>query len=637
MADKDILADAQQEFSLCEEHESVNRTAFLDDIKFAKLGEQWPEAIIEDRRKENRPCLTVNRQPAFIRQVVNDARQNKPSIKVHPADSNADPETAEIYNGLIRNIEVTSKADVAYDTAFDFAVSGGFGYWRVNTDYSCDDTFDLDLRIERIVNPLSVYGDYLSTTADSSDWNQAFVTELLGVAAFEQKYKGAEKVDWEGDYAGLKAPWTEDKSILVAEWWTREKVKRPILALSDGTVVEASFYKAKKDEYDAAGITVMGQRDAMTHKVRQRVLTGAEVLEDNEWGGKYIPVVPVYGDEVNVEGKRYFRSLIRDAKDAQRMFNYWRTASTELVALAPRVPFIGPVGAFKTEAKKWATANTANHAYLGYDGAVAPQRQPLDGGRAAGALQEALVASDDMKAILGIYDAALGNRSNETSGVAIRARQREGDVSTFHFIDNLSRAIEHTGRILVDLIPTVYSGQRMLRVLGVDGSPSNVPLGQPVQQQGPSGEAVSRVYDLSRGKYDLTVETGPSFTTKREEAAASMSEFIQAFPAAAPVIGDLLAKNMDWPEADEVAKRLKAMIPAAAGANPELQKAQGEMQKLAQENQALKADRAIDMEKVRIDGFKAETERLKVIHEIQQPTQLPRMADAAPVNSATYR
>jgi hypothetical protein len=342
MTDEQLLADAKDAFALCEEAEAENRAEALDDLRFAKLGEQWPEHVRLQRIKDGRPCLTINRQPAFIRQVVNEARQNRPSIKVHPVDSEADPAIAEIYDGLIRNIERTSKADVAYDTAVDGAVSNGFGYFRINTDYADEGSFDLDLKIERIANPFSVYGDPLSTASDSSDWTQCFVTEVLSHEAFKARFKNAEAVNWsDSGYVRLPAPWAQEKSVLVAEWWRRERVKRPIVALSDGTVLEASVYAKQKDVLDAQGVTVLGEREALTHKVTQTVLTGAEVLEKNDWAGKYIPIVPVYGDEVNIEGKRHFRSLIRDAKDAQRMLNYWRTASTELTALAPRVPFIG--------------------------------------------------------------------------------------------------------------------------------------------------------------------------------------------------------------------------------------------------------------------------------------------------------
>jgi hypothetical protein len=646
MTDDQLLAAAKDAFALCEEAESENRVAALDDLRFAKLGEQWPESVRQQRIKDGRPCLTINRQPAFIRQVVNEARQNRPGITVHPVDGEADVSIAEIYNGLIRNIEQTSKADVAYDTAVDCAVSNGFGYFRINSDFADDDSFELDLRVERIVNPFSVYGDPLSTASDSSDWNQCFVTEVLSLDAFRAKYKGAEPVNWSGSgYDGLASPWAQDKSVLVAEWWRRERVKRAIVALSDGSVLDAQVYAKQKAGLDAQGVTVMGERMALGHRVTQTVLTGAEVLESNDWAGKFIPIVPVYGDEVNVEGKRYFRSLIRDAKDAQRMLNYWRTASTELTALAPRVPFIGRKGTFKSDARKWATVNSQNHAFIEYDGDAPPMRQPMDSGRAIGAIQEALNAQDDMKAILGMYDASLGAAGNETSGRAIIARQKEGDTSNFHFIDNLSRAIEHGGRILIDLIPTVYSGERMIRVLGRDNKASSVQLGQPLVVRGPDGQPqtdaaglpLTRICDLARGKYDLTVETGPSYASRRQETADQILKMIQAYPPAAPVLGDLLAKNLDWPDADEVARRLHALLPPQllaaeqqAGANPlqhpaVRQAAQqavatigGLQQKaavLGQQLNALQQDRAIENQKLQIDAFKAQTERLKAVGE----------------------
>lgn len=625
--DADILKDAKEAFDLAAEAESENRKEALDDIRFARLGEQWPDNVKKQREREQRPCLTINRMPSFIRQVVNDARQNKPSIKCHPADSEADVETAEIINGLIRNIEYTSNADVAYDTAIENSVTCGIGYWRVKLDYAHDDTFDMDLCIDRVANVFSVYGDPHSTAADSSDWNRAFVTEMMKKTDFEKKYKGSKPVDWESlGYTSLKQPWAEGEQVMLAEYWERSEVSRIIVALSDGSIIDAERYKAAKDVFEVMGLQVVGERTTKSWKVVQRIMTGAEILETNDWAGKYIPIVPVYGDEINIEGKRYFRSLIRDAKDPQRMLNYWRTTSTEMVALAPKAPFIGPKGAFKSDLDKWNTANTQSHAFIEYDGQIPPQRQPY-AGPAAGAIQEAMNAADDLKSIMGIYDASLGARSNETSGRAILARQREGDVSTFHFIDNLARAIRHTGRILIDLIPTVYTGERIIRVLGPEGDdPKNVPLGKPTQAE----EGMEKVFDLTIGKYDLTVETGPSFTTRREEAAAQMTELLRVYPAAAPVIGDLLAKNLDWPGADEIAKRLQAMLPPQVkGQDPQtaqmqqaIQQLQQQLGQIGQENQQLKTDKLIDVEKVRVDAYNAETNRLKVMQTGMMPEQV---------------
>lgn len=620
MADKDKLAQGRRVFTLAQDAETDNRKAYEDDVAFARHEEQWPSDILTQREAEGRPTLTISKMNAFIRQVVNDARQNKPSIKVHPADSGADPETAEVINGLIRNIEYTSNADTAYDTAMECAVSGGFGYWRIGLDYAYEDSFDMDLSIERIANPLSVYGDPYSTAADSSDWMDAFVVDVLSKEQFKAKHGETKTVrDWDDSSWGEEG-WRTGNDVTVAEWWHREQAEIKVQQFINVQSGEVQNYTeeaiAKSDDLQlfiqAGLLEFKRERLSKTYRVTQNTMTGAEVLSEVKWAGCYIPIVPVYGDEYNIKGKRYFRSLIHSAKDAQRQFNYWRSAATELVALAPRTPWVGRVGAFDTDQARWNTANTKSHAYLEYDGAEAPQRIPLDSGPAAGALQEALNASDDMKAVMGIYDASLGARSNETSGKAIMARQREGDVSTFHFVDNLNRAIRHTGRILIDLIPHVYSGERIIRVMGEDGKPENKPLnqqypktdpetGQPVTTDGQEpnedgSNVVMAMHDLSAGKYDLTVTTGPSFTTRREEAAYSMTEALRAFPQAASVIVPELAKNLDWPGADDIADKLEAMSQPQIPPEVQQQIEQGkqELARLTEENQQLKADRSLD-------------------------------------------
>lgn len=636
----DTLAAGKKAYQLCSEAESENRVVSLDDIRFARLGEQWPSDIVKQREIEQRPCLTINKMKAFIRQVVNDSRQNKPSIKIHPVDSGADVKTADIMNGLIRNIEYTSNADVAYDTGVEASVSGGFGYWRVGLDFAHDDSFDKDLSIQRVANQFSVYGDPNSTAADSSDWDVAFVVDRIPKEEFKRKYQNKKNtsddpctVDFDSEASDNS--WLNDDGVMIAEWWQRKEVDIEIVKLSNGHTYRTDYLESHPDLQLGLSLGILKvavdkdgeeiRRPGKTYKVTQTIMTGADVLEVNEWPGRYIPIIPVYGDEIIVEGKRYFRSLIHDAKDAQRMVNYWRTTATELVALAPRVPFIGPKGAFDSDAARWATANTQSHSYLEYEGATPPQRQPLDSGVAAGSLQEALNASDDMKAIIGMYDASLGARSNETSGVAITARQREGDVSTFHFIDNLARAIRHTGRILIDLIPHVYTEERIIRVIGEDGSQKSVTVNsqEPKPVMGPNGQPevdeqgqpVAGVFDLTAGKYDLTVSTGPSYTTQREETAAQMTEFVRAFPQAAPVIGDILVKAMDWQGADEIADRLKKINPALQGQSipPEMQKmiqqGQEAIQKLTQEVAALKADKSVDQ-------FNADTQRMKVEGEL---------------------
>lgn len=638
-----ILDRALKLYDLAVDAQSHNVKEWLDDMRFARMGEQWPTEIQRQRQLEGRPCLTFNKLPTFIRQVTNDARQNSPAIKFHPVSDGASRDVAEILDGLARNIEYTSNADVAYDTALDHAVTGGFGYFRIVTDYASDDVFEQDIRIERIENPLNVYPDAYAMGSDSADWNYCFITDLIKDEDFESRFPDSEKIDFNADSKD-KPHWFEDSMIRIAEFWERKEVKKTLLKLSNGQVLFRDEYdEINADLLQIQGITIAEERETRSYQVTQYIINGKEVLETNEWEGKYIPIVPVYGDEIIIEGKRYFNSLIRFSKDAQRMYNYWRTTSTELIALAPKTPFIGAVGSFDTDAHKWATANTSSHAYIEYDpvpNGSPPVRQQF-AGAPSGVIQEAMSASDDMKSIMGIYDAALGARSNETSGKAILARQRESDISTFNYIDNLSRAIRHAGRILCDLIPKIYSVPRVIRIIHEDGTNKNVQINQPFQPHDEDkmdgkelNDALVKLYDLTAGKYDVTCESGPSFTTKREEAANQMLQFIQSMPSTGSLIADKLVKNLDWEGADEIAERLKLMLPPQLqGKNPQIEQMQQQMQQmdmqakeavnaLSKQLEEAKKDKTIEFEKLKIDSFNSETNRIKALNDNMTPEQI---------------
>ena len=607
----DKLTEIREAFQMCEEAEAQNRDMAMDDLQFGRSGLQWPEEVKRQRERDRRPCLTVNRMPTFIRQIVNDARMNKPSIKCHPVDSNADVETAKILNGLIKQIEVNSSADAAYSKAIDDAVSMGFGYFRVDVDFAQDDTFERDIKIERIMNPFSVYRDPRSTAVDSSDWNMCFVTELLTHDEFEASYPDAEKVDFAShSYEQRDNLWYTEDTIRVAEYWTREEVDREIVLLTDGQILDNDVFEAQRDILEMSGILPVQSRTTKSMKVKQCVATGSEILSEIDWAGKYIPIIPVYGEEVVVGENRSFHSLIHFAKDSQQMYNFWRTAAAELVALAPKAPFIGPVGAFNTDQAKWSTANSTNHAFLEYDGGQAPTRQPF-AGVPAGAIQEALNSSDDMKSVIGMT--SLGNMEKEISGKGISARQRENDVGTYHFIDNLSRAIRHTGRIIVDLIPSVYTEARVLRIIGEDDTPQMAMVNQMTQVD---GEPEPRMYDLTTGKYDVVVKLGPSHSTQRQEAADQMMLLVQQFPQAAPVIGDLIAKNLDWPGAQEMGERLQKLLPAALqGIDQEKEALKGQLAEAVAVIQQLQADQNVRVQKNQIDANKVALDAQKVVTE----------------------
>jgi hypothetical protein len=708
--EKDKIKDDLEDFALCLEHENTQRKQSQDDLEFALLGKQWNDQDVSQREEEGRPCLTINRLPAFGKQVLNDAKINRAAINVKPVGGGADKLTADIQSDLIRNIETQSQADQVYDTAFQFAIYGGFGYFRVNVDYLSEDEWDQDIFLERVPNPFSVYGDFEGKEATSIDWNRAYVTDWYTKAAFEAKWGKDRKAGsfdvGSGDY---DANWFKDKRIRVAERWMREEVPTKLLKISNGAVMFEEVWLKNQDDFLAQGLEVTGKRDSKTHKVRQRLITGTEVLEESEWLGKYIPIVPMYGEEINVNGKRYFVSLIHRAKDSQRLYNYQRTLSAELGGLQPKAPWLGPVGMFATDAAKWQNANRVAYPYLEYDVVqdqpmAVPTRIPF-AGPPAGAMQEAMMASDDMKAVMGMYDASLGARSNETSGRAIIARQREGDTSTYDFIKNRNIAVEHGGRIVLDLIPRLYTSERILRCVQEDGSTYTVPVNQPVapeqeiermramamgpmqpqamqpgmaqggmpgmpmqtteqategppkfvpvppelEQQLPPEmldklKAVTRIFDLTTGKYDVMVTAGPGFNTRREEAATQMMEFIRVFPQSAPLIGDLLAKNLDWPGSEQVAERLKAMLPpqASGQVNPMVQQLQQLLQQQdGQAKQAIgqlqqqinqltsqvkdkQAEIAIKAEELKIKGFEAQTRRAEVMkpEAVQAPEQV---------------
>lgn len=632
MADKDedLLAEAKEAFERCQKDPAQNRHHYEKDTRFVRLREQWPDNI--KKLREGRPCLTIDKLGPVIRQVVNDARQNKPSIKVHPVDSHADKKTAEVLDGLIRNIEYSSNADVAYDTAVECAVGGNVGYFRIKADYSHADAFDMDLAIERIANPLSVYPDPASTAADSSDWNECFVVTRISREEYEDTYgEDAEKINWNDDcWKG----WADDEGVLIGEWWKREEYEKDIVQLEDGSVYSREQLNTDVDllgvaaQIELGDIKIANERTAKCWKVTQRKLSGAKVLEETVWPGQYIPIVPVYGDEFWIDGVRYLRSLINGAVDAQQMFNIMRSTATELFGLSPKVPYLLEEGAADVD-PNWQTANQVGHPFLEYaKGTTPPIRLPLDPGVATGAMNEALAASDDIKAITGLYDASLGARSNETSGKAIMARQREGDVSTFHFIDNLRRSIRHAGRILVDVIPHFYDKARIVRVIGEDGKQETRQVNQPYPQIDPKtgqpvvdelGQAVMAMHDLRVGKYDVTVSSGPSFTTRREEAAYAMTEAVRAFPMGADVLLPELAKVSDWPGADKISEKLEerasGQIPPQAQqlieqGKKKLEDQAKQIEQLQQQLQAAKVDQAGKIQEAQIDARTAEMEAM---------------------------
>ena len=553
MKKEDILYIAKKRLKKAIDSESDNRDKALEDLLFAK-GDQWPDSIKNERDLDGRPTLTINRIPQFIRQIINDIRQNRPQIKINAVDDQSDPETAEILTGLIKNIEVTSDAEIAYDTAADFAIRCGFGVIRVATDYADDDTFEQDIQIKRVKNPFSVYFDPDSECPVKSDAKWAFVTELIGEE--EAKERFGEDVSSISE-EGKGDIWREDDKIRIAEYWVVEEEDVKLLQLSDGTVVTEDELSEKEDIFSSFGLEVVKDRTVSRRKIKQYLISGEKVLEENDWAGKYIPLVFVPGEEIVTDGKTEYAGIVRHMRDAQRMYNYWRSAATEKIALEPKAPFLIAEGQIDGYEKEWEEANTKNLPYLLYKntGAPMPQRQVFSG-NAGPLIEQSMMAAEDLKAVTGIYDASLGVKSNETSGRAILARQKQGDTASFHFVDNLSRAIRQVGRILVDLIPKIYDNARVVRILNPDGSNEIKAINDMFPLPGQD-----KVHDVRVGKYDVVVNVGPSFSTQRQESQQVMMELSRGNPQLLQVAGDLLMKTFDFAYADEIAERIKKTIP----------------------------------------------------------------------------
>jgi hypothetical protein len=565
--DDEFLKLAIERFDRDVRADQDNRVKMLEDLKF-EAGDQWPEAVRADREKDGRPCLTIPRTSQFKRQITGDVRLNKPSIKVRPVDGMADKKTAEILNGLIRNIEDQSRAGYVYSVGADNSVTCGIGAWRIVTEYSNDDAFEQDIRIKSIPNALSVVWDSNAVEPDKSDASHCFIHYRMSKREVKARYPEASLIDFAvtGDEpeATRAADWYDTDSMRVAEYWVKKPYRKNIYKLSDGrTVDDKGLQEPEEAQLIQSGmVSVVSQREVDSYKVCQYILSGNEVLEGPvEWAGRYIPIIPVMGEEIWVGETRVVRGILRALKDAQQLFNYMRSSSAEVIALQPKQPWVVTPGMIEGHEQMWNNAGKKNLPYLLYNpdpvaAGSMPQRQ-IPPQTANGFIAEAGMAADDMNAVTGIYPPALGQKSNETSGKAIMARDQQSDVSTFVFIDNIAYAIATTGKQLIDLIPRIYDTERTIRILGEDGSVQTETVNKAVMT--PQGQMVQ--YDLSRGKYDVTVETGPSFSSRRQEAAQGMTEFARVVPMAAPLIGDMLAEAQDWPQADKLKERLQALLP----------------------------------------------------------------------------
>jgi len=593
----DIIATAKKRFQLAEEATREIRTLGDEDIRFL-TGDQWPEEIKNARKIDGRPILTINRVAQVVRQITNDSKLNRPSIKVFPVDDKADPETAKIIQGLIRSIENESNAEVAYDTGFENAARRSYGFWRIVTEYESPTSFKQKILIKRIRNPNSVQLDPFSKEKDGSDANWGFIFDDVPHDDFKSEYSDsglAKLSDWETETAQSQG-WINGKTCRIAEYFLKDYEDAELVLLSNGEAALKKDILKALEYYKSIGQLVTPTdvtRKTKIPVIKWYKLNSIEILETKTFPGQYIPIIPTYGDEYDIDGKLILESVVRHSKDPQRMLNYWKSTETETITLAPKAPYVAAEGQIPKEyAGMWKSSAIRNHPYLIYKPTTheghlvpAPQRQVFEPPVQA-VTQASQLASEDIKYTSGVTDAAMGNRSNEMSGIAIQRRANQAQTNNFHFTDNQNISIKHTGRILVDIIPIVYDTPQAIRILGEDDQQEIIRIHELFKYKG-----VPKVFNFSVGKYDVTCETGPGFATKRQEAAASMMDFVKAMPQQAGAVVDLIAKNLDWPGNADFVERLRKTL--APGLVDDKEKApippevQGQMQQMDQMIQQL--------------------------------------------------
>ena len=570
MAEKESIVDtAKRRYQRARDAYSDSRRQAIEDTRFV-LGDsenrwQWPEDVYSKRAEvQGKPCLTINVTAQHCNQVINNIRQNRPAGRVLPVDSTSDPDTAEILGGLIRSIQSQSQADTAHDIAAEHAIYGGEGYWRILTEYESDESFDQTICIKPVTNPQLVYIDPDAIAPDRSDAKWGFVFEDVSPEQAKEDYPGIDVGSWaeDGDLG-----WYAKDSVRIAEYFWCEPEEDTLLLLADGTTV-------LKSQLQGATVQAVKERPVQRKRWYWCKLIGGETepYEQKDWPGQYLPIVAVVGKEINVNGRIVRKGIVRDLKDAARIVNYSYSAAVESIALQNKVPYLASSEAIEGFEDIWQSANIENRAYLpwnayGENGEAFPKperQQPATMPTAQ--VQMLQLSIEEMRAARGQQNANFGIKSEAASGIGIQRLKAQGEIATFHFPDNLSRALTYEMRVLIDLIPRIYDTRRIVRILGLDGKESKAMLEPDMPQPyaetpGQEADEVNKIFNPLMGRYDVTVDTGPSYHTQRQEASEAMLQLSQANPALMQVAGDIVVRSFDFPMANELAKRLEKTLP----------------------------------------------------------------------------
>ena len=606
--DDKIIAEAKDRFSHVEAYEADFRRAYLDDLKMDCADSvnmfAWPNAVRRNRDIDQRPCLTVNKLHQHNLHIINDCKRNKPSIKIHPTGGEATAEAADIFEGVIRHIEYQSNAADAYTKGNEYQVKAGMGYWRVVTAYASEEVspeaFDQEIFIRPIKDPLNVYIDNDIQEADGSDARFGFIFDNVPIEEFNKKYPKFKDPPTTPNLGESSNNWVTTDHVRVAEYYRKVERKKVIVAFQDPTTGEMQVLP-KKDIPKELLTPLLEQPTTKTREITEPeiewyLIVGNEIADRSIWPGKYVPIVRVIGEESIVDGQLDRKGHTRSMLDPQRIYNYWTSAAVEFVALQGKQPFIAAAAAIEGYETYWETANRVNYSILPYknkddDGndIPAPQRDAPPQ-MAPAYITGMQVSANEMMMVSGQYQAVMGEPGNETSGRAINQRQRQGETATYHFIDNLSKAVRFTGKILLDLIPKIYDTPRVIRIMAENGDQTTVQLdpkaaaAHQVKKNKLTNE-VSMIFNPNVGRYDVQSDVGPDYGTRREEAFNAFSQIAAQSPQMMSLVGDLMFKAADFPGADEIAERLRRMVPAQALGEegpPEVKQLQAQLQQATQ-------------------------------------------------------
>ena len=553
------------------------RKKAIEDIRFAQVeGAQWDE--FANTTRKDRPRYTFNRVASAIDDIIGNQRQNEISINVIPDGGGADKALAKTHKGLIKNIEKTSRARNAYNNAFFEILNGGYGGWRVLTEFNDDDSFDQDIKIKPIFSAASsLFFDPSAKEDDKSDALWAFLTTDINKDEYEARYPNATITDFsQKKYStALCKTWFRGDVVRVAEYWRKVPVDKEIVLTSVGNIYDKKQLEDVEEELRlTSGEVVVNTRKVKTWKIESYIMNGAEVLSGPfDWAGKFIPLVPVFGKRAVIESNEYVRGIVRFAKDPQRVLNYAESQKIEVSALSPKDPYWATKAQATGQTAQWSRMNTSNDPVLFYTPDDKAPGPPTRGG--APQIQQALIeqaASAAENVVVSMGVAPQSQRAVGVSGVdrrseeAVIAQQRITDLSTFEYYDNLISGIEHTGRILIDLQPRIYDGKRQVTILGADGTEEVVMINETVRDEQTGEETI--LNNLRQGKYSVSVSTGAAFTTQRLEAKTELQKLAVDDPSLAPLLSDMIVKNLDVLDSEEILERVRKQQISAGVVEP---------------------------------------------------------------------